>query len=533
MPKKYLWLGLLVVSFLTAPLFLRAETSTADITRLIASLRQQIAELQRQSIQSPGQTGRQCFMFNRNLGVGASGRDVRELQAVLAKEGFPVNYAPIIPSASQTIFDNSNDDDEDDDRKVEDKKIENENSRTDRFTEMTAAAVSAFQEKYRSEILTPNGLTSPTGYVGPSTRRVLNRLYGCKYVIPPPSVEKLKVISPNGGEVYSNTDALTIKWESRSIVSNGTLAVELISGTDSIMVAFVPNTGSYTFQLSPEILMNPPVRPSQPTTYGKFFRVRVGTPPTTFPSYHDFSDSYFTIYNSNQSGNRPPVISGINGPTTLNLNQTGTWTVNASDPENGTLNYSVIWGDEQPIAAPALSPLWNIPVQQTASFTHTYSTAGTYYPKFKVTDNAGQSNSASLSVVVGQNSPSSITVTSPNGGEQWAANSVQPISWRYDGATSATKVDLYLQPTMPVCPPGRSCIQVIPEPIILDKNISANATYNWIVATDMTNLPISPGNYRINVCAAGLGNRGSRANCDSSDNYFTILPADQGEPVNY
>jgi len=492
MTKKYLFLSLLIVSFLVAPLFLRAETTTDDIARQIASLKQQIVELQRQLTQLQGQAGRQCFMFNRNLGVGASGRDVRELHTVLAKEGFPVSSASVIS------------DDENDDR----------DNRTDRFTETTAAAVSALQEKYRGEILTPNGLTSPTGYVGPATRAKLNQLYGCNKPIPP-----------------------------------------------------VP-------------------------------------------------------------GNLPPVISGVFGPTTLNVNQTGTWTVRASDPENGQLWYFVDWGDRQLTDYGGLDATTGLPsdFRQTATFTHTYSTAGNYTAKFLVRDIAGNQVRSSLSVKVGQSSgynfsayplfgnaplavtftapggsscvdgpdykivfgdgeekmtplcvssllqptqvthtytrqgiyvatlfaipsgfgsgdrtpqavatisinvgnstQSPITVTSPNGGEQWVASSTHAITWRYDGATSgvsAPKVDLYLD--LP-CLQNNSCpppppIYPIPAHFygyVLDKNIAANVIYNWIVATDIDNNLIRVGQWRIRVCEAG-----SQTNCDSSDNYFTIL----------
>lgn len=86
----------------------------------------------------------------------------------------------------------------------------------------------------------------------------------------------------------------------------------------------------------------------------------------------------------------------------MKIGETGTWTVKASDPENGPLSYSVIWGDEgrYTIGGSPVAPTMER-IQQTATFTHSYAQAGTYYPKFKVTDNAGQSNSASLSVAVG------------------------------------------------------------------------------------------------------------------------------------
>lgn len=41
-------------------------------------------------------------------------------------------------------------------------------------------AVERFQEKYRSEVLTPWGLSNPTGYVYQTTRDHINRLY-CAY----------------------------------------------------------------------------------------------------------------------------------------------------------------------------------------------------------------------------------------------------------------------------------------------------------------------------------------------------------------
>src|SRR3989344_6054154 len=41
-----------------------------------------------------------------------------------------------------------------------------------------------------------------------------------------------------------------------------------------------------------------------------------------------------------------PVISGVSGPQSLKVNETGTWSVSAHDSSGGSLSYYVAWGDE-------------------------------------------------------------------------------------------------------------------------------------------------------------------------------------------
>ncbi len=209
----------------------------------------------------------------------------------------------------------------------------------------------------------------------------------------------------------------------------------------------------------------------------------------------------------------PPSISGVTGPTMLKIGELGTWTINASDPGNDPLSYSVHWGDE-PLSSAEVgtTPSAERVYSQTATFTHTYSRAGTYYPKFWVRDNAGNTQWTSLSVNVTAGNVARVTVTSPNGGESWVANSIERIRWSTVNTNRNDKVDIYLD-KIPVCLPS-------PYPcsntIVLDKNISASASYNWIVATDISDNTILAGDYYMKVCLAGTNN------CDVSDRPFTI-----------
>ena len=87
-------------------------------------------------------------------------------------------------------------------------------------------------------------------------------------------------------------------------------------------------------------------------------------------------------------------ITDIDGPTALAPGTEGTWTVDTKTASDGTLHYSVKWGDE---GASPLMALLRAPerTQTSATFTHTYDADGTYRPVFTVSDDNGHSVSMS------------------------------------------------------------------------------------------------------------------------------------------
>ena len=132
--------GLLVVGAKQAS----AQSKEEIIQRLMEQIKALQAQIQ--ALQSGGQSSaaRWCHNFNNNLKVGHEGEAVSALHQALGKEGFEFGQ------------------DED-----------------ETFGEDTASAITGFQEKYKEEILTPNGLKYGTGFAGPATRKKLNSLYGC------------------------------------------------------------------------------------------------------------------------------------------------------------------------------------------------------------------------------------------------------------------------------------------------------------------------------------------------------------------
>jgi len=265
---------------------------------------------------------------------------------------------------------------------------------------------------------------------------------------------------------------------------------------------------------------------------------------------------------------RFPVINGIDAPTALSIGETGNWNVRATDPQNGTLSYSVDWGDVMMYAAVAcpagysctpIAGMTSAPtIQQGSTFTHSYSDARTYNVKFTVTNSAGLTAQSSATVQVGTSGASPLNVISPNGGEVWQKGTTQVIRWNAPYYFRATYADLklvpYYQPcTSRICPMGAvqssgaqtsgvqtSMMYPYRAPYTIATNISINQnSYSWSAGQYISNaggvtplpycasfgpkgeclgqsLVIPDGQYTIQICETGTNN------CDSSNSPFTI-----------
>ena len=95
-----------------------------------------------------------------------------------------------------------------------------------------------------------------------------------------------------------------------------------------------------------------------------------------------------------------PTISGLDAPTSLNVGQTGTWTVHASVLGGGQVSYSVVWGDENYLPT-LMNAASAIAVNTSGTFTHSYSEAGTYSPTFTVSNAAGSARTSATVVIQG------------------------------------------------------------------------------------------------------------------------------------
>jgi hypothetical protein len=423
----------------------KAAVTAQSLMDQIASLKAQIAVLEQQlfNIQQT-QPPTWCYTFNRNLRIGEHGTAVTNLQIALSKEGL---YTLTNGNASGT------------------------------FDEGVASAVVAFQEKYASEILTPNGLAHGTGYVGLATRTKLNALYGCNNngnngrddlvinnVSGPATIginqtgtwmvnasdpdDNMLSYSVNWGDqvstpspmatsypntasqlatfthVYGATGNYTITFhitDSEGNVATNTMQVSVVTQANLPPVA---NSQSVTVNenSSAQITLTGSDPNGNPLTYTVVSSTAHGTLSGTAPNLAYTPNANFTgndsfmfkVNDGSVDSNNvatvsitvspfpvtvQPVINGISGPVSLAVNQTGTWTVNATESGNNPLNYSVNWGDGlQNGIATSTSAMASS--SQTATFTHMYAATGNYTVTFHVTDTTGATATSTISVMV-------------------------------------------------------------------------------------------------------------------------------------
>mgnify|MGYP000016449898 CR=1 FL=1 len=125
--------------------------TVSDLTAQINSLLATITSLQAQLAVISGGTPAPTagYTFTRNLTMGDTGEDVKQLQMVFNADSATQVAASGVGSAG---------------------------NETNYFGSLTKAAAIKFQNMYASEVLTPVGLSAGTGYVGPSTRAKLNSM---------------------------------------------------------------------------------------------------------------------------------------------------------------------------------------------------------------------------------------------------------------------------------------------------------------------------------------------------------------------
>ncbi|MDB5259485.1 MAG: hypothetical protein JWO73_693 [Candidatus Taylorbacteria bacterium] len=460
------------------------------------------------------------FAFVNDLSIGSNNPEVALLQTMLISKGFsiPAIQAGIIPKGY--------------------------------FGQQTKAAVMRYQSSL--------GL-APTGFVGPLTRAKLNGLAdnnsngnnngGGTQAGP------LFIISPNGGESLQNGATEIIRWTSPAYFRATYADISLVPYYAPCDTRYPCPMFAYRapYKIARNISINQNSyawivgsnEDAQSIPDGQYtIMICEAT-----SAVCDSSNAPFTIYSGSLNTNGSPyapVISSIQAPGQLQVAETGTWTIRASDPRSSTLNYSVTWGDERyyGVGLSGASNPFSQSFVQSATFSHAYANPGTYTVTFTVTNSAGLTSRSTATVtVVGSTSTAaaSITMVSPNGGENWLSGTNQTIRWSFNqgayygsyGSYGNTyqnySVDIVITPYQTPCSAGIYCFPNALAPYKIATGIPASQQqYIWNVGSisyNQMNLPA--GNYVVGVCFINTNN------CALSDNPFIISDGNSGNQSSF
>lgn len=304
------------------------------------------------------------------------------------------------------------------------------------------------------------------------------------------------VITPNGGESLVPGNNYNVTWNAAPPTIQG---VNISFSSDNglsyspVMVNGPHNNGLYTWSV-----------PSSPTTKGRI-KIEANNDKSQYGS--DISDGIFTIINAPSS----VVVTSPNGGESWNAhsNQTIKWT--ASDPDginSQDVSYSINNGVNWISLATGLS---NTTTQYAWTLPNTTST--TALVRVTVRDTWGATTSDQSNAVFEiKNAPPSVTLISPNGGQNWGAGSIQQITWNATDEDGITGIDLAYSLNG-----GFNWNTIV-------GNTGNTGSYNWTIPSS------SSTTVKVKVTARdSTGN----SNSDSSDAVFAIVISPPQVTVTY
>jgi hypothetical protein len=248
----------------------------------------------------------------------------------------------------------------------------------------------------------------------------------------------LTVTAPNGGENWEGTTSHNITWSSTGGIANVMIEYSTNNGSSwNTVTASTANSGSYNWTV-----------PNTPST-----NCLVKISDTSGPA--------------SDTGNGVFTITELRTVTVTSPNSSERWFIDSSYPvtwlttgniPNVMIEYSTNNGSS-----------WNTVISSTGnsgSFNWTIPNTPSTNCLVRISDTSGPASDVSNGTFTIDPYPT-VTVTAPNGGETWIANTTHAITWTYTGTIAA--VDLEYSTNN-----GTSWTSIA-------GSVSNSGSYNWVI----------------------------------------------------
>jgi hypothetical protein len=295
--------------------------------------------------------------------------------------------------------------------------------------------------------------------------------------------QTVRVLSPNGGEVYTVGDSIKVLW-SVSYAPKVWITLSSDGGAtwQVLRNAYPSELGYYIF--------------SAPDAPSKKYIMRVGTGAIT-----DVSDAPFEIKRPPAPGIRLTDPNG-GGRYAAGAHVHIVWTYQDLPPQNVALEYSLDSGATwRGIAQPAIGTgdvIWTVP--------DSASTQAMVRVRALLTGESDASDTTFTILPSPPPPPGPIVVIAPNGGERWEVGSTQTVRWNAPADVTSVKIEISIDG-------GFSFTTVFGAA----PSVPGNGQYSWTIPNTPT------GTARIRVTDATDGSR-----YDVSDDNFSITISELG-----
>lgn len=312
---------------------------------------------------------------------------------------------------------------------------------------------------------------------------------------PPPPQTFIHVLSPNGGEHWAPGSTQAITWDYGNL--EGEVIISLIQPNNDVNIVLAPavpiNAESFAWTIPVDF---PP----------GMYKVHIVWLSILTVYFGDLSDNWFTVTGSTPPPPPPPPALKLTSP-----NGGESWQAGSSHPITWDYSGNPGFVQLQLQGGPEMSPiniiapqvpanpgvfLWHIPPYQMPLDAYTVRVS-LLTPNGTVLEDMSD---APFAITAPTPDSSLITVTAPNGGEQWIKGSTQTITWTDEEYTGHVRIFLIRTQNR------------FQHRFLIARRAPNTGSFSWRIP-----LRAIPGdNYKIQVVKLGGGR-------DLSDDFFSIL----------